>query len=132
MIAPASVPFDVEIDFRGASGDALHAQKGVTMTDNEKYQSLSAEISKVLSDRTEAAISDRITLRDSVCAYVEAERARGKTLRSILRTVKEMLRRAEEAAATATNATVHRDNELAQQLVDWCTEFHSAAEPAAL
>lgn len=132
MIAPASVPFDVEIDFRGASGDALHVRKGVTMTDNEKYQSLSAEIRKVLSDRTHAAISGRITLRDAVCAYVIAERARGKMLTSILRTVKEMLRRAEEAAATATDATVHRDNELAKQLVDWCTEFHRATEPATV
>jgi hypothetical protein len=132
MITPASVPFDVEIDFRGASGDALHVRKGVIMTDNEKYQSLSAEIRKVLSDRTNAAISGRIGLRDAVCAYVIAERARGKMLRSILRTVKEMLRRAEEAAATATDATVHRDNELAQQLVDWCTEFHRAAEPVRL
>lgn len=96
------------------------------MTDNERYQSLSTEITKVLADRTDAAIRDRITLRDAVCAYVTAERARGKTLKSILRTVKEMLRRAEEAAATATDATVERDNELAQQLIDWCTEFHHA------
>lgn len=100
------------------------------MTDNEKYQSLSAEIRNVLSDKTNAAISTRIVLRDAVCAYVIAERARGKMLGSILRTVKEMLRSAEEAAATATNATVSRDNELAQQLVDWCTEFHRAPEPA--
>jgi hypothetical protein len=96
----------------------------------EEYRTLSTEITKVLSDRTNAAIRDRITLRDAVCAYVTAERARGTTLKTLLQTLKEMLRKAEEAAASATDATVRRDNELAQQLVDWCTEFHGAADTA--
>jgi hypothetical protein len=96
----------------------------------KEHRTLSTEINKVLSDRTHAAISDRITLRDAVCAYVTAEQARGTTLNSLLQTLKEMLRKAEEAAASATNATVRRDNELAQQLVDWCTEFHRTTQPA--
>jgi len=98
----------------------------------EKYPTLSTEISKVLVDRTNAAIRDRITLRDAVCAYVAAERARGTTLKSLLQTLKEMLRKAEEVAASATDATVRRDNELAQQLVDWCTEFHGTADLATV
>ena len=104
------------------------------MTDKteEEYRTLSTEINNVLSDKTHAAIRDRIILRDAVCAYVTAERARGTTLKSLLQTLKEMLRKAEESAASATDARVRRDNELAQQLVDWCTEFHRTADVATL
>lgn len=96
----------------------------------EEYRTLSTEISKVLSDRTNAATIDRITLRDAVCAYVAAERATGTTLHSVIQRVKEILKKAEEEAASATDATERRDDGLAQQLVIWCMEFHHTADPA--
>ena len=90
-------------------------------------RTLLIEINTVLSDRTDAAINDRITLRDAVCAYVDAERARGSTLKSILQTVKEILRNAEDAGASPINTAEHPGNGLARQLVDWCMEFHRKA-----
>jgi len=102
------------------------------MTDrpNEEYRTLSTEISNVLTDKTSAAILDRTTLRDAVCAYVAAERATGTTVSSVIQRVKEILRKAEEEAASATDATERRDDGLAQQLVVWCMEFHHTADPA--
>ena len=106
----------------------------VTMTNepNKGYQALSTEIRNALSDRTNMAISDRTALRDAVCAYVAAERLIGTTLKSVIESVKEILREAEKAAVTATDATEHRDDRLARQLVDWCTEFHGTAELAVV
>jgi hypothetical protein len=102
----------------------------VTNKPKEEYRTLSTEIGNALSDRTNAATSDRITLRDAVCAYVAAERATGTTLDSVIQRVKDILRKAEEEAASATDATERRDDGLAQQLVDWCTEFHRTAQLA--
>jgi hypothetical protein len=102
------------------------------MTDKlkEEYRTLSTEIDKVLSDKTLTATIDRITLRDAVCGYVAAERATGTTLDTVIQRVKDILRKAEEEAASATDATERRDDGLAQQLVVWCMEFHHTADLA--
>lgn len=84
------------------------------------YRKLLAELSNVLSDRTHTASNDSIALRDAVCAYVANEHLRGTPLHGVIATVKEILRNAENGAARATD-------ELAQQLIDWCTEFHPGA-----
>ena len=102
----------------------------MTNKPKEEYRTLSTEIGKALSDRAHAATSDRTSLRDAVCAYVAVEQARGTTLKIVIETLKEILREAEQVAASATAATERRDDDLAQQLVDWCTEFHRTAEPA--
>ena len=90
----------------------------------DEYQTLFAEIDRVLSDRTHTAIADRATLRDAVCVFVLAERTRGTTLRSLIRTVKEILRKAEEKVSHAKRGSEQRAAQLAKQLVDWCMEFH--------
>ena len=84
--------------------------------DNE-YKDLLGELNTVLSNRTEAAVADRITLRDAVCHYVEAERTRGTSLSAIIDTVNGILAKAEPDSA---NVPV----ELAEQLVEWCRQFH--------
>ncbi|MEP6506997.1 MAG: hypothetical protein ABJC63_02140 [Gemmatimonadales bacterium] len=83
-----------------------------------EYDVLLAELRDTLTSRTEAAIASRIELRDAVCRYVDAEQTRGTTLGSIITSVKEILEKAEEGATGATT-------ELAQQLIDWCKQFHS-------
>lgn len=95
------------------------------MTDKteKEYLTLLTELNKVFSDRTRAATDDRVILRAAVCAYVAVERARGTTLKSVIQTVEEILREAEQAAASATDATERRDDDLAKQLVAWCVEF---------
>ena len=84
------------------------------------YRKLLAELSNVLSVRTHTAASDSIALRDAVCAYVANEHLRGTPLNGVIATVKDILRKAEDGAARASD-------ELAQQLIDWCMEFHPGA-----
>jgi hypothetical protein len=89
----------------------------VTNKTGNEHRALLTQLSSVLSERTKAAINSRIVLRDAVCAYVAAENANGMPLATVIQTVKEILRNAEQGASTASD-------ELAQQLIDWCIEFH--------
>jgi hypothetical protein len=97
----------------------LTSFQGVKVTEEsgEEYDVLLGELNTVLSERTEAAVSDRIALRDAVCRYVDAEQSRGTPLVMIIATVKGILREAEPDAANVPD-------ELAQQLVEWCRQFH--------
>lgn len=76
-----------------------------------------AAASNALSAGTHAAISDRIALRDAVCAYLAAERARGSTAESVVQTVKDILSEADGERADA-------NDELAEQLVDSCLGYY--------
>ena len=91
------------------------------MTDktSKEHNALLAQLSSAIAEKTDAAIRSRVSLRDAVCAYVAVEHARGMPLAGVIATVKAILRKAEEGIAAATD-------ELAQQLVDWCIEFHPA------
>lgn len=86
-------------------------------TSEIEYQALVSELTSVLAQRTEAAVTSRIALRDAVCHYVEAEQSRGTLLTTIIATVRRILNDAEPDSA---NVPV----ELAGQLVDWCRQFH--------
>lgn len=83
----------------------------------KEYQVLLTELTTVLSERTEAAVASRIALRDTVCHYVEAEMSRGTLLVVIIATVKQIL---DDAEPDSSNVPV----ELAEQLVEWCRQFH--------
>jgi len=127
MIAPASAFLD---DLVHGNTVALLATpsrtRGVTMMDKSKpeHRKLATELDRVLSDTTKQAITDRTTLRDAVCAYVDAERLRGTPLTTLIETVNEILRKAEVGAALKSDGDADRDDELARQLVNWCLEFH--------
>jgi len=82
-----------------------------------EYSKLLAELTAVIADKTHEASAASIALRNAVCAYVAAEHSRGTPLESVVETVKQILRKAERETA---RAPAH----LAQQLVDWCHEFH--------
>lgn len=81
------------------------------------YQQLLAELTNALTDRTLAAARDSIGLRDAVCEYVAIENARGTALPDVIRTIKVILSKAETRGARTSD-------ELAQQLINWCLEFH--------
>ena len=81
------------------------------------YRQLLAELSNAITDKTLAAARDSIRLRDAVCEYVAIENTRRTPLPEVIRTIKEILRKAESDGARASD-------ELAQQLIDWCLEFH--------
>ena len=81
-----------------------------------------SEATSVLSEAADAAIAARINLRNAVCAFVAAEEARGISLKTVIQTVKDVLRAAEKDATKSTD-------ELAVQLVNWCREFHKSIRP---
>lgn len=91
------------------------------MTDKrtKEHNALLAQLSSAIAEKADTAILSRISLRDAVCAYVAIEQARGMPLAGVTEMVKAILRKAEEGIAAATD-------ELAQQLIDWCIEFHPA------
>ena len=100
------------------------------MTSDKKNErdALVSALTRVLSEKTEQAVTARIDLRDAVCEYVALEQARGTPLAAVIQTVKGILTTAESDTATATD-------ELAVQLIDWCVEFHrpkGAAKPVLL
>lgn len=84
---------------------------------SKERDTLLAQLSGVLAERTEAAVEARVTLRDAVCAYVAVEQARGMPLSTVIATVKSILSSAEKQATRASD-------ELAIQLINWCVEFH--------
>ncbi len=90
----------------------------MTETRPHDYRLLLTHANRILSEKTDAAAADRITLRDAVCAYLHAERARGTTLPSAIRAVRSILRKSEGARPLSAGRATER--ELAQQLVDWC------------
>lgn len=89
------------------------------MTDEKtkQHRTLVAAASDALSAGTHAAISDRKTLRDAVCAYLAAEQARGSTVESIVQTVKDILSKANGERADT-------NDQLAEQLVDSCLGYY--------
>lgn len=92
---------------------------------------LLTELNLAITDRASTAASTRATLRGAVCDYVAVEQARGSSLKTIIQTVKDILKNAEQEALKATDATEKKDDDLARQLVDWCVEFHHAALAAS-
>lgn len=90
------------------------------MTDKKEYRSLQAEAERRLSGRTNAAANDRIKLRDAVCAFFAAERARGISIAAVQTTVEGILKRAENGGRDGTDD--HR--ELARRLIEWCVNLN--------
>lgn len=82
----------------------------------KEHGDLLAEAEKLLSDSTNTAARDRISLRDAVCAYLAAEQARGVPAKAVKATLVEILLQAEQRAGSSSDG--HR--EFAQQLIDWC------------
>ena len=101
----------------------------MTSDHKKEHDALLSELSSILSEKTEEAITARISLRDAVCAYVALEHARGTPLASVIQTVKGIL-----TAAEAEGAKV--SEEQAVQLIDWCVECHrpkkAPAKPAVI
>ncbi len=66
----------------------------------------------------------RLNLRDTVCAFVNVEQARGLPLSAVIVSVKDIL-------AKAQNGVRRASDELAKQLIDWCVEFHLSRQPVS-
>ena len=86
---------------------------------DKEYDALLEHLTAVIAEKTDAAIAARIALRDAVCAFVSIEQSRGMPLSTVIATVREILDRVQRGVGKVTN-------ELAQQLIDWCVEFHQS------
>ena len=93
------------------------------MPDNNesKLETSLVQLNRVLSEKTDAASAYRIALRDAVCAYFAAERARGTPLIDFTRALRQLLRKSADGGPGAADA-------LALQLVHWCMNFHLSPE----
>lgn len=92
--------------------------KGVVvpeMPENAQEKML-AELCGVIVERREAAAVERTGLRDAVCEYARAERARGTSAAHVLETVTGIVRNAEIVDEHAAEG-------LARTMVNWCGEF---------
>ena len=85
----------------------------------KEYDALLEQLTSAIGEKTDAAIVARIALRDAVCAFVQVEQARGMALSLVIKAVKDILAKVQSGVGKATD-------ELAQQLIDWCVEFHQS------
>ena len=106
-----------------APGDADFSNPPMPDNSKSKLETSLAELNRVLSARTDAASGERVALREAVCAYLVAERARGTSLSDFTRTLKQLLRKAAVGGPAVAD-------ELAHQLVDWCMKFPLSPERA--
>ena len=86
---------------------------------DKEYDALLKHITSVVEDTTDTAVAARIELRDAVCAFVVVEQSRGMPLANVITAVKDILAKVQSGVGKATD-------ELAQQLIDWCVEFHQS------
>lgn len=94
----------------------------------EEYRKLLANINSVITDQTQTVTGDRIALRDAVCAYIEAEQARGTPHARVIQILEEILRNAEQREARTSDAGANLSGELASQLVAWCVESQGTGD----
>ena len=94
------------------------------MTDKNEYRVLLDEAEKLLTDATHTALTDRIGLRDAVCAYFAVEQAKGSSIDSVRRSIEAILIRAEVRVGK-----LNGHKALAKELVDWCVEQSESGPP---
>ncbi len=99
-----------------------------TVKTEEEYRKLLANINNVITNQAQTVTGDRIALRDAVCAYLEAEQARGTPRARVIQILEEILRNAEQRAERTSNAGANLSGELANQLVAWCVESQGTGD----
>jgi len=93
------------------------------MTDDIESR-MFAEAEQFLGEATDAATTDRIELRDAVCAYFIAQRANGVNIEVIIDAVEAILKNAEQSAGVKNDSAA-----LARRLVDWCVASNPPTRP---
>jgi hypothetical protein len=87
------------------------------VTEKYEYRVLLDEAEKLMADATNTALRDRVELRDAVCAYLDAEQAKGSSIELVRSSVEAILIRAEVRVGKLNGHA-----ELAKDFVDWCLE----------
>lgn len=99
--------------------------------DNPDASILDAKLAEVFAGAVGGALDSLRVLRESVCLYVEDERARGTPLNVVIARVSTMLERVRHHTAGA-GGTVREptaaERQLAREVVSWCIESYLPAK----
>lgn len=92
-----------------------------------KASILDEKLASLFAEAVGGAVDSLRDLRESVCIYVEAERARGVPLEEVIARVGAMLEKVRQAGpvqATLTPASAAGERELAREMVHWCVDSY--------
>ena len=94
------------------------------MPGKNEYRAVLDEAEKLLTEATTTAVTDRIALRDAVCAYLIVEQRNGSSTESVRKSIEAILIRAEVRVGK-----LNGHEELARELVDWCLDQIELGKP---
>lgn len=94
------------------------------MSDKKEYQTLVAEAEKLVEQSTRIAITDRLALRDAVCAYLAAERKNGVRIETVRASVERILL----SSARDGDGDGADSKAMAERLIDWCVQKQRSAD----
>lgn len=103
----------------------------MTPKDNPDASILDQKLASLFTEAVGGAVDSLRALRESVCLYVEAERARGAPLNVVIAKVSTMLERVRhqnvsESGIVAEPTAAERD--LAKEMVSWCFDTYLPAK----
>jgi hypothetical protein len=95
-----------------------------------KASILDEKLANLFAQAVGGAVDSLRDLRESVCMYVDAERARGASLDEVIARVSTMLERVRDsgsARAPLTPEAAAAERELAREMVQWCIDSYLPA-----
>ncbi len=84
---------------------------------------LDEKLASLFAEAVGGAVDSLRALRESVCLYVEAERARGTPLSEVVAKVSTMLERVRHQSG-AENPPTAGERALAKEMVNWCVDTY--------
>ena len=84
---------------------------------------LDEKLASLFAEAVAGAVDSLRDLRESVCMYVDAERARGTSLNEVIAKVSTMLERVRQQSGAAAPPTA-AERELAKEMVNWCVDSY--------
>jgi hypothetical protein len=91
-----------------------------------KASILDEKLADLFAQAVGGALDSLRDLRESVCLYVEAERARGASLDEVITRVSTMLGKVRESGGTKSliPETEAAERDLAREMVGWCIDSY--------
>lgn len=99
--------------------------------DNPDASILDEKLASLFAGAVGGALDSLRALRESICLYVETERARGTPLDVVIAKVSTMIERVRHQSVAETGivtAPTPAERELAREMVGWCIEFYLPAK----
>jgi hypothetical protein len=99
--------------------------------DNPDASILDEKLATLFAEAVGGAVDSLRSLRESVCMYVEAERARGASLDAVIARVSTMLERVRHQSSPETGIAAQptqAERELAKEMVQWCIDTYLPAK----